>query len=426
MSTSRILVAVSVGVLGCTDLSALAQSASGGGLGGGPPGARSDRTKREIRRARFENAFGPNDTHRFGDPLADLTEEEWDRFLTGRALFEDVKSAAAGLGPAYVARSCTGCHSAPVSAGAGESALVRVTRREADVAVYSAESGLETRPIGDDCDNAGEQRQGLFAVRSTTAVFGAGLIDAISDYAILFGEDPDDLDGDGISGRAHIVSDPYEGVARVGRFGWKAQAATLESFTADSLELHLGITTRLTAHQEGVPGHSASVLNDCDSVEDPEDAPDAANVSDFERIADYLRLLAAPPQRNQNNTLGLTLFQRIGCTGCHTAVMFTDSSDIESLSRRAVALYSDLLLHDMRGSGDGIVQAGAGANEMRTAPLWGLRARPALWHDGRFNAETRVRDAIEAHDGEGTASRDSWLALPDTQQRALLEFLNSI
>ena len=423
MSRHRILVALSVGVFGLADVGVLAQSTSGGGLTGGPPGRQSERTKRRTRRVQFFDAFAPSDTHRFGDSFSDLTIDQLFRFETGRALFEEVQTVDAGLGPMFSARSCTGCHSAPVSAGAGDSMVLRIARRSSD----STESSvLEVRGIEDDCMGGGSLRPDHLAVRATTAVFGAGLIDAISDADILAREDPDDLDGDGISGRANIVVDAYDGVSRVGRFGWKAQTATLESFTAESMELHMGITTRLSARREGPNGAAVTVLNDCDSVADPEDAADAAGISDFERISEYLRLLAPPPQKKQNNASGLALFQQIGCSGCHTAVMFTEANDIAALSRRPVTLFSDLLLHDMGDSGDGIVQAGADGNEMRTAPLWGLRVRPALWHDGRFSGETRIRDAIEAHLGEGTQSRDLWIGMSESGKRALLEFLNSI
>lgn len=426
MSRNRILVALSVGIFGLADVCALAQSTSGGGLSGGPPGARSDRTKRRVRRMQIFNAFGPSDTHRYGDSISDLPLDQLLRFETGRALFEEVQTVDAGLGPVFSARSCTACHSAPVSAGAGDGVVLRVGGRSFGSTESAGGLEIVARDIEDDCASAAEQREGLFAVRATTAVFGAGLIDAIPDATILAAADPDDLDGDGISGRAHIIADGYQGVDRVGRFGWKAQAATLESMTAESLEMHMGITTRLSARREGPGGAAISVLTDCDAVADPEDAPDARGISDFERISDYLRLLAAPPRKQQNTTLGLALFQRIGCSDCHTPVLYTGENHSAALSRRPVSLYSDLLLHDMGDSGDGIEQADAARNEMRTAPLWGLRVRPALWHDGRFDATSRVRNAIEAHDGEGSQARDLWSELSEPAKRALLEFLNSI
>ena len=427
MSRTRILVALSVGIFGFADVCALAQSTSGGGLSGGPPGARSQRTKQRIRRVQAFNAFGPSDTHRFGDSLADLPVDQLLRFETGRALFEEVQTVDAGLGPNFSARSCTACHSAPVSAGASAGLVLRVGRRTFGTTEDSGGSEIGARDIEDVCTSPAEQREGLFAIRATTAIFGAGLIDAISDETILAGADPNDLDGDGISGRAHIVADAYSGVDRVGRFGWKAQAATLESMTAESMEMHLGITTRLSARRQGPNDAAFSVVTDCDAVTDPEDAPDAAGVSDFERISNYLRLLAAPPRKQQNSTLGLALFQRIGCSDCHTPVLYTQGNHNPALSRRPVSLYSDLLLHDMGASADGIAQADASGSEMRTAPLWGLRGRPALWHDGRFTAaETRIRDAINAHDGEGSQARELWNEMSASAKRALVEFLNSI
>ena len=163
-----------------------------------------------------------------------------------------------------------------------------------------------------------------------------------------------------------------------------------------------------------------------DLVADPEDDVDpASGKADIDRFADFMRYLAPAPQMPLTvlASAGQSLFGQIGCAACHTPTMYTGPNAIAALDRKPVRLYSDLLLHDMGSLGDGIAQAAASSREMRTAPLWGLRASAPYLHDGR--AET-VDEAIRGHDGEARAARDRYRRLSPNQKQQLMDFLNSL
>jgi CxxC motif-containing protein (DUF1111 family) len=161
-------------------------------------------------------------------------------------------------------------------------------------------------------------------------------------------------------------------------------------------------------------------------VPDPEDVTDpATGKADIDRFADFMRMLAPPPRlpMSQNARAGQDLFAQVGCNVCHRPAMVTGPNSSAALDRKLVALFSDLLLHDMGSLGDGIAQGTAQPTEMRTAPLWGLRARGPYLHDGRA---TTVDAAIRMHDGEASQARDRFVRLPRPQQSQLLEFLATI
>ena len=147
--------------------------------------------------------------------------------------------------------------------------------------------------------------------------------------------------------------------------------------------------------------------------------------ADIDRAADFMRLLGPPPRGPLTASVnaGAALFQQINCATCHTPQMMTGPSAIGALNLKPVMLYSDLLLHDMGSLGDGIAQGAAGINEMKTAPLWGLRASAPYLHDGRA---PNVDVAIKAHDGEGKGARDRYLKLTQQQKQQLTDFLLSL
>src|SRR5262249_30653002 len=259
--------------------------------------------------------------------------------------------------------------------------------------------------------------------RMTTPLFGAGLIEAIPDADII--RRANAAKPQGISGRVSLVTDVATGQTRVGRFGWKAQQATLLAFAGDAYLNEMGITNRLFPH-ENAPNGNAALLAQYDLVADPEDEVDpATGKSDIDKFADFMRLLAPPPQLplTRNAQAGKTTFTDIGCDGCHTPVMTTAPSSVHALDRKQVALFSDLLLHDMGALGDGIMQGTAGPREMKTAPLCGLRMRTQYLHDGRA---ANVDSAIRMHDGEAATVRDRYNKLKAGEQQALLEYLGSI
>ncbi|NNM32672.1 MAG: hypothetical protein HKO53_06380, partial [Gemmatimonadetes bacterium] len=219
-------------------------------------------------------------------------------------------------------------------------------------------------------------------------LYGLGLVDAVLDEAILARADPDDSDGDGISGRA--VADT-EG--RVGRFGWKAQHSTLASFIEEAARLEMGLTT---------PAHTAELLPGGKPVPAGADpAPDPEVGEAFLRsLEGYLRYLAPPLGSNAGGPVaddiaeGERIFSFAGCDGCHVPTLTTPESEDPAMDRKTFRIYSDLLLHDLGPELADTCSQEADPSEWRTAPLVGLGLRQVYLHDGR--AQT-VSNAIELH-----------------------------
>lgn len=362
----------------------------------------------------------------FGDALPGLTSEQLAYFGAGMDEFENVETVAGGLGPVFNNVSCVACHNA---GGTGGGSAILVTRfGQAANGVFDPLTALGGSLLQDNAINAAAletvpAQANVIAHRQSTPLFGAGLIEAIADADIQRNVLKVPLDG--IKGRAAMVTDVATGQQRVGRFGWKAQQATLLSFAGDAYLNEMGITSRLFP-LENAPNGDAAKLAAWDTVLDPEDEVDpATGRGDIDAAADFMRFLAPPPPLplTASASAGKTIFQQINCAACHTPMMTTAPNSISALNRKPVALYSDLLLHDMGALGDGITQGPAGPTEMRTPPLWGLRASAPYLHDGR--APT-IEAAIMAHDGEAKTSRDRYSRLSKTQRQQLLDFLKSI
>jgi CxxC motif-containing protein (DUF1111 family) len=218
---------------------------------------------------------------------------------------------------------------------------------------------------------------------------------------------------------------------RVGRFGWKAQQATLLSFSADASVNEMGLTNRFLP-LENAPNGNQALLAVCDTVADPEDHAGPDGLHAIDRQTDFQRLSAPPPQTPRSGMSGATVFDNVGCAACHVASFTTGPSPVAALSNQTFRPYSDFLLHDMGSTlGDGIVQGDAAELEMRTTPLWGLQSRApvGLLHDGRAtggSATDNLREAILAHDGEAFASRQAFAALATAQQDQVIAFLLSL
>ena len=363
---------------------------------------------------------------KFGDPLPNLTIEQMARFLTGLEDFEEVETAESGLGPIFNNTSCVACHAQGASGGGGTNLVTRFGRLvngHFDPLNKKGGSLLQQFAI----DAAGKEKipreANVVARRQATPLFGLGLIDAIPDDAIR--RHAARPNADGIQGRVSEVLDVASGEMRVGRFGWKAQQATLLAFSGDAYVNELGITSRFFP-QENAPNGNTNLLARFDAVSDPEEEIDEdTGQSEIDTVADFMRFLAPPPRlpltfaaRN-----GAGIFSQIGCAICHQPVMFTGPNNIAALDRKPVELFSDLLLHNMGSLGDRIVQGVAAPREMKTAPLWGLRVSAPYLHDGRAKTVDR---AIRLHDGQGAHSRNRYLRLTPGQKQELLEFLNSI
>ena len=364
-----------------------------------------------------------------GDPLPDLTPIEFELFSLGLEDFLEVENAEEGLGPAYNGTSCGGCHNVPAVGGISSVAELRAglvdengNYRDFDPAAGSLFQLFSIPTHG--CQVVIPASANVIARRVPIPLFGAGLVEAIPDDTLLELADPLDLDRDGVSGRAAIVEDVTSGDLRVGRFGWKAQQATLLAFGADAYRNEMGITSDLFPNEQ-MFGIDPELMRVCDPLPDPEDIAEPATgrrgIDNFESFMVFL----APIGRGRIDSpvqMGARVFDAIECDTCHVPVLQTGPSSNPLFHRQAVPLYSDLLLHDV-GTGDGIAQADAAANEVRTPALWGLRFRRPLLHDGRA---ATVIDAIEAHGGEAERSRLRFQQLHPEALAALRAFLGSL
>jgi CxxC motif-containing protein (DUF1111 family) len=364
-----------------------------------------------------------------GDPLTGLTPPEFEEFRLGLDDFLEVETAEEGLGPAFNGTSCAVCHNVPAVGGVGTIAEIRAGIRSADGSARaihpSGESLFHLFSIPrHSCQPAIPVEANVVARRVPIPVFGAGLVEAIDDATLLALEDPLDRNRDGVSGRAALVLDPATRVRRVGRFGWKSQQATLLAFGAEAYRTEMGITNDLFPDELAL-GLASSQMKHCDPIPDPEDVRDPrTNRRGIDNFESFMRLLApvGRGQIDEPTRLGEGMFAAIGCAACHVPALTTGPSSNPLFNRRSVPLFSDLLLHDV-GTGDGIEQAAAAADEIRTPALWGLRFRRPLLHDG---SAATVEAAIRRHGGEAELARRGFETLNDADRAALLAFLKSL
>ena len=361
-----------------------------------------------------------------GQPLAGLTAAELAAFNEGGVEFRNVETAAGGLGPIFNDVSCVACHDAGGTGGASRRTVTRFGRTVNGVFDPLERQGgslLQERSINPGIREVVPREANTVARRVTTPLFGAGLIEAIPDSTIVLGtlgRKPA-----GIAGKVSVVRDVVSGKNLIGRFGWKAQQATLLAFSGDAYLNEMGITNRFFP-TENAPNGNVELLARFDRVADVEDEIDPLDgKADIDRAADFIRLLAPPPRgpATASSVAGEAIFSRLDCAVCHTPSMRTGRNVIAALSEKTVGLYSDLLLHDMGALGDGIAQGTAGTRDMRTAPLWGLRSRPTWLHDGRANT---IDQAVRGHAGEAQSSRDRYAALSAVERQQLLDFLNTL
>ena len=364
-----------------------------------------------------------------GDPLAGITPREFEEFRLGLTDFLEVETPEEGLGPAFNGTSCAACHNVPAVGGVSAVAEVRAARRLDDGAFEAVAPEGETlfhlfSVPGHACQPAIPVEANVIIRRVPLPLFGAGLVEAIDDDTLQQLADTQARARDGISGRAAIVTDRGTGERRVGRFGWKAQHATLLAFGADAYRNEMGITNDLFPAELAV-GIDAARMRLCDPIPDPEDVADPrTRRRGIDNFASFMRFLA-PIARGQGGALageGEGLFTALGCASCHVPALQTGANANPLLHRQTVPLFSDLLLHDV-GTGDGIRQGDAAPGEIRTPALWGLRLRRPLLHDG---SAATVDEAIARHAGEAEAARVRHERLNDTQRAALRAFLTSL
>ena len=360
-----------------------------------------------------------------GAPLPGLGPAELARFQAGAELFNRVFSPAEGLGPAFNENQCSACHTSPASGGVGGERVLKASRFDPRTGCNQlVDAGGENvrRQLTPHARALGLGREapppGAQTGRFTApALFGLGLVDAVPDATLLAEQGAEHADHDGTSGRVGRTAD-----GRVGRFGRKADVATLAEFTATALRFEMGLTTsrypRDAVQGQRVPPHA-------DEAPDPEVADSVvARLTDFVRfLAPPGRLPPRPGQAAATAARGERQFAQIGCAACHVPALTTGPSPVAALDRRPVALYSDLLLHDVGPALADVCGPGATPSELRTAPLMGLRYRELLLHDGRV---TSLRDAILLHGGEARAARDRFAALSAVQEAELIAFLKTL
>lgn len=364
-----------------------------------------------------------------GDPLPGISPVEFSEFRLGLDDFTEVETADEGLGPAFNGTSCAVCHNLPAIGGGGVMLEMRAAYRDESKAIQPLNAAGDSlihmfSTPNHACQAVMPAEANVVARRAPIPLFGAGLVEAIPDDTLLALEDPFDRNGDGVSGRAAIVAEVGTGERRVGRFGWKAQHATLLAFGADAYRNEMGITNDLFPREFSF-GVAPELMRLCDPIPDPEDRADPLTrrrgIDNFEA---FMRFLAPVSRATADDTVrsGEAVFAAIGCATCHVPSLSTGPSAHPAFNRKPVPLFSDLLLHDV-GTGDGIRQAAAEPEEMRTPALWELRFRRPLLHDG---SAADIEDAIARHRNEAELARRGFDQLPSPDRAALLAFLRSL
>lgn len=345
----------------------------------------------------------------------------------GRNDFLEVETPSEGLGPVFNGTSCAQCHNIPAVGGTSTMVETRAGYRDEHGRFHAPPGGTLMHLFSvppHDCQISVYEEANVIARRISIPLFGAGLIDAIPDATLLGLQDPADDNGDGVRGRAAMVDDPATGARRVGRFGWKAQQATLLAFAADAYINEMGITNDLFRKEQlGNVATGKSVQ--CVASKSPEDVrgqrTGLRGIDNFENFLRFLAPVARGPV-TESSLRGERIFSDIGCASCHVPELRTGPSANPVFHLKSVPLFSDLLLHDV-GTGDGIEQADAKANEIRTPALWGLRFRRPLLHDG---SSATIEDAIRRHSVEAERAAEAFRQLPAEQARELVAFLRSL
>ncbi len=383
-------------------------------------------------------------TQELGDPIDGLTDDELAAFLHGEELFVKRFTPEEGLGPFYNAVSCQSCHSKPVTGGAA--ALYRnfylatyqfgatpATQSSSippflsqvvpaygsgDLhisSVFTLEGGRPLLPatvLGFPV---------LSTQRNSIPIFGPGLFEFVSNATILSHADPNDLDGDGISGKVNTAL----GGTAMGRLGMKSQSNNIELFTRAPLQNQMGITSNpflgsaaivslpLSALQ--VSGNPNDPTLDNDGVPDPEISHD-----DLGDLIAFTRLLAPPVAKpfSADALAGEELFDQVGCAKCHIPELPSTKGPLRA--------FSDLLVHDVGAALVDNMKFGEASNifaEFRSPPLWGISLFAPFMHDGR--SPTLVK-AIEAHEGEALGAKNAFMGLTEDQRDQVITFLEHL
>jgi hypothetical protein len=426
----------------------------------------------------------------FGAPLPAVAGSlpDLSTFATGQLNFKEIDEVPQ-LGPLFNSTTCTGCHSQPATGGGGlfineirvrdnadpgpvhifavDNMLRNGPQTQGGVPIFAA--GMQAEPLGcqitvpgcqlSECQQEEAARTTFntdlptcdptsanFAAggncvsgRNALALFGDGLVEAVSDQALiqLAQNEPSS-----VRGVPKMVTENFLKVAHVGRFGWKDDHAFLRGFSGDAYLNEIGITN--PDNPVDTSSCATGVTQYGIALEDTgiEDTIDPDGRADIDRFTDFMRALAPPPKLAQNAsaTRGSKLFTQLGCAGCHAPSLTTASNPAsfipnstggtpmsstvnQALASQTFHPYGDFLLHSMGALGDGITSGTAGPTMMRTAPLWGVRAKSEFLHDGRAGD---LPTAISLHAGQGQAASQGFQALSTSQQQDLVNFLETL
>jgi len=351
-------------------------------------------------------------------------------FNDNRFIFEEAETIADGLGPTYNAQGCRECHQNVVTGGASQIAEHR-TGRMTNGQFFESQGGslVHSRATNPQIMELVAFEDDVRTFRISTNTLGAGFVEAIANETLLAirASQPAAVRGTAIQ----VPVLEAKNQPRLGRFGWKNQHASLESFSADAYLNEMGITTPTFPEENTSSGRDVGPF---DPVPDPED--DGVDVVAF---ANFMRATKAPSRGpiTAQVAAGERVFAAVGCATCHVPSITTAPAGTlinggklrvhAALGNKTIHPFSDFLMHDI-GTGDGIpvqptAEFAGTATQIRTAPLWALRTRNRLMHDGLSFTK---QEAIMRHAGQATAARTAYQALSEANKTLLLRFLDSL
>ena len=381
----------------------------------------------------------------FGEPIEGLTASEVAAFERGLVVFERRFTPSEGLGPRYNTTSCKNCHEVPTVGGSATTYrnffLVAVGTQGSQFAVPPAAS-IAFPSYGSSTQSTFQLQDGRMVIpqtffgapvtaahRNALPLFGIGQFEFVTDATILSNADPDDANGDGISGRVNFF------LGSVGRFGVKCQSNNIEAFVRAPLNNQMGITSNPFLGGAGIVSLACSPVPALQAAGDPntptadnDGIPDPEmNTQDLGDLIAFTRFLAPPRAKARSAAAerGKALFTSVGCAKCHLPSLPTSKGT-------TLEAFTDLLIHEMGSLADGISQgvpqpstlAGfTTGSEFRTAPLWGVSMHGPFLHDGRAST---LAEAITMHDGEGLAAKTAFDALTQQSKNDLVAFLESL
>lgn len=463
----------------------LAGAAISAVLGGYASGVRATSAE-DTRPAGEATSTRAPDANAFSHPTATLPFEKQLDFKVGNGIFKKLWVTAPastrssdGLGPLYNARACQRCHLKdgrghppaanfphdnavsllmrlgipigpdearpdPVYGGQLQDFAIggvkiegrpHVTWTEETVVLADGSEVLLRRPDWTivDLGYGPMDPETRISARIAPPMIGLGLLEAVPAAQIAALADPDDADGDGISGRAAEVVNVETGAAMLGRFGWKASQPTLRQQAAAAFLGDMGLSTTPLPFGHGDCSEAQAACRDA-----PDGGSEATGLEVSETMLDlvvfYSRHLAVPARRDATDPAvvrGGAVFAEAGCDACHRPTLTTapDAAD-PALAGHTIRAYTDLLLHDMGpGLDDGLPEGAARSSEWRTAPLWGIGLTETVNGHTRYLHDGRARSVLEAilwHGGEAQAARDHVVGLDAADRDALMAYINSL